>query len=74
MRFITALFRWLQAVPLPALNDVYELAGVLLVVIHRGNPISCLTDLFPPLPCDSGRMHMTGHSSWCRPITIGLAT
>ena len=31
MRFITALFRWLQAVPLPALNDVYELAGVLLV-------------------------------------------
>ena len=31
MRGLRVLVRWLRAVPLPALNDVYEWAGVLLV-------------------------------------------
>ena len=31
MRVLRVLVRWLRALPLPALNDVYEWAGVLLV-------------------------------------------
>ena len=33
MRVLRVLVRWLRAVPLPALNDVYEWAGVLLVAV-----------------------------------------
>lgn len=33
MRVLHVLVRWLRAVPLPALNDLYEWAGVLLVAV-----------------------------------------